>query len=78
MELGNTMILLWDEHLARISLTLLGTYFLIISLMQVLLQALSYRRHQRRLRASTEELPSLTLLVPARNEEHVVVEALSR
>ncbi len=72
------MILLWDEHLVRLTLTLLGTYFLIISLMQVLLQALSYRRHQRRLLVSHEELPSLTLLVPARNEEHVVVEALSR
>jgi|GEM_PF-3265645 len=72
------MILLWDEHYVRITLSLLGTYFLIISVMQVLLQALSYRRHQRRLRVNNEELPSLTLLVPARNEEHVVVEALSR
>lgn len=72
------MILLWDEQYVRITLSLLGTYFLIISLMQVLLQALSYRRHQRRLRHNHDELPSLTLLVPARNEEHVVVEALSR
>ncbi len=72
------MILLWDEQYVRITLSLLGTYFLIISLMQVLLQALSYRRHQRRLRHNNDELPSLTLLVPARNEEHVVVEALSR
>ena len=27
---------------------------------------------------NNDELPSLTLLVPARNEEHVVIEALSR
>jgi cellulose synthase/poly-beta-1,6-N-acetylglucosamine synthase-like glycosyltransferase len=72
------MILLWNESYVRMGLVILGSYFLCISLMQVLLQALSYRRHQRRVRHSKDELPSLTLLVPARNEENVVVESLSR
>ncbi|MBY0516667.1 MAG: glycosyltransferase family 2 protein [Bacteriovoracaceae bacterium] len=67
-----------DPQLILISLGLIGSYFLIVTLMQVLLQALSYRSYQRSRSQSITDLPTLTLLIPARNEAKVVVEALKR
>jgi cellulose synthase/poly-beta-1,6-N-acetylglucosamine synthase-like glycosyltransferase len=67
-----------DTNDLLILLSLLGSYFLIISVMQFLLQALSYRRYQKYTNRKSQALPSLTLLIPVRNESEVVVEALNR
>ena len=67
-----------DAGLILLTLGLLGGYFLVLTLMQILLQALSYLRFQRQSKAKPQVIPSLTLIIPARNEAEVVVEAINR
>lgn len=67
-----------DAGLILLTLGLLGGYFLVLTLMQILLQALSYLRFQRQNKAKPQVIPSLTLIIPARNEAEVVVEAINR
>lgn len=61
-----------------IILGLIGSYFLIILLMQVMLLALAGRRLQMKRTKVMGELPPLTLLIPARNEAQVIIETLKR
>jgi cellulose synthase/poly-beta-1,6-N-acetylglucosamine synthase-like glycosyltransferase len=67
-----------DPALILLILGLLGSYFLVMSLMQVLLQTLSYLRFQRNHQILKPICPALTLIIPARNEAEVVVEAINR
>ena len=67
-----------DKDLILLTLGLLGGYFLVMTLMQILLQALSYLRFQRQAKTPPHKIPSLTLIIPARNEAEVVVEAINR
>lgn len=67
-----------DPRLILLTLGLLGGYFLVLTLMHILLQALSYMRFQRQSKSQPYIIPSLTLIIPARNEAEVVVEAINR
>lgn len=67
-----------DPKLILLTLGLLGGYFLIMTLMQIILQALSYLRFQRSTKTHSVTIPSLSLIIPARNEAEVVVEAINR
>lgn len=59
-------------------LSLIGSYFLSIYLIQIILQTLSIQRFKRYKTKKDVKLPTLTLLIPVRNEAELVVEAINR
>ncbi len=64
--------------LLLLCLSLIGSYFLSIYLIQIILQTLSIQRFKNYKAKKQLELPSLTLLIPVRNEAELVVEAINR
>jgi cellulose synthase/poly-beta-1,6-N-acetylglucosamine synthase-like glycosyltransferase len=66
------------EPLLLLTLGLIGGFFLSIYLIQIILQTLSIKRFKTKTAPIVAELPSLTLLMPVRNEAAIVVEAINR